>query len=54
LSSLLSLCLLFNKIRDSTEQVLPGSEGEQGRKGSLNDPNNYRHLNKRIINNFKT
>jgi hypothetical protein len=33
LSSLLSLCLLFNKIRDSAEQVLPGSEGGgRGRK----------------------
>jgi hypothetical protein len=32
LNSLLSLCLLFNKIRDSAEQVLPGSEGG-GRRG---------------------
>jgi hypothetical protein len=27
LSSLLCLCLLFNKIRDREEQILPGSKG---------------------------
>jgi hypothetical protein len=49
LNSLLPLRLLFNKIRDSAEQALPGSDGEQGREGSLKYPNNYAYLNKRII-----
>jgi hypothetical protein len=30
LSSLLCLCLFFNKIRDKAEEVLPESEGGKG------------------------